>query len=76
MLNKNQFDAIVEMMGRGRISKPMKAALREFFCSDSVKLQKDIAKRHGVSPQGLNQRITMARKMKRLAYTLVTGDTP
>ena len=74
MLNKTQFDALVQIMGAGRMSEPMQGALREFFCTASPDEQKVIAKRHGVSANGLNQRIMLARKNIKLAYALVTGQ--
>lgn len=74
MLNKTQFDALVQIMGAGRMSEPMQAALRDFFCTETPDEQKVIAQRHGVSPGGLNQRITLARRNIKLAYALVTGQ--
>ena len=73
MLNKTQFEALVQIMGAGRMSEPMRAALRDFFCIERPDAQKVIAQRHGVSPNGLNQRITLARKNINLACALVTG---
>lgn len=73
MLNPAQFNALVQLMGAGRMSEPMQAALREFFCSDDPPSQKEIACQYGVSPGGLNQRITLARRNIRLAYMLCTG---
>lgn len=73
MLNKTQFAALVQIMGAGRMSEPMQAALRDFFCTDQPDEQKVIAKRHGVSANGLNQRISLARRNIKLAYALITG---
>lgn len=73
MLNPAQFKALVQLMGAGPMSEPMQAALRDYFCSHSPPCQKSIAHRYGVSPGGLNQRITLARRNIRLAYALVTG---
>lgn len=73
MLNKTQFDALVQLMGAGRMSEPMQAALRDYFSSDAPPSQKEIAHQYGVSHGGLNQRITLARRNIRLAYMLCTG---
>lgn len=73
MLNPHQFNALVQLMGAGRMSEPMQSALRDYFSSDAPPSQKEIARRYGVSPGGLNQRITLARRNIRLAYMLCTG---
>lgn len=74
MLNPAQFNALVQLMGAGRMSEPMQSALRDFFCTDEPGEQKVIAKRHGVSANGLNQRISLARRNIKLAYSLITGQ--
>ena len=73
MLNPAQFNALVQLMGAGRMSEPMQAALRDYFSSDAPPSQKEIARLYGVSPGGLNQRITLARRNIKLAYVLCTG---
>ena len=74
MLNKTQFEALVQIMGAGRMSKPMRAALRDVFCTEQPDTQRVIANRYGVSANGLCNRITLARKNIKLACALVTGQ--
>lgn len=72
-MKPQQFDALVQLMGAGRMSPNMRAALCAFFCSNPRPLQKDLAARHGVSPNGLNQRIAHARETVLLAYNLLVA---
>lgn len=56
------------------MSQPMRNALSDYLINGGE--QQHAAQRHGVSANGLNQRVTMARRVIREAYTLVTGEQP
>ena len=71
-MTPKQVDALIQLMGKGRMSAPMRGALLEFF-SGSSERQIDIAARHGVSPNGLNACIQRARKAIASAHVLITG---
>lgn len=73
-MNQLQLDAMFALMGSGRTTPAMKAAVTEYLQHPSE--QKALCARHGVTTGGFNQSRDRALRVKRLAYQLITGMEP
>lgn len=71
-MNKVQHDALVQLMGSGRMTERMQSALWDHFTTEGQTL-KTVAARHGVSFNGLSKRLALARTTMEHAYALITG---
>lgn len=74
LLKQTQVDALVQLMGSGRMSEPMRNAVAMVLVEGST--QQAASEKHGVSPQGLFQRITNLRRVMRLSYVALVGGEP